>query len=401
MSVVCDTLVLMTTTHKPAATLWAFIALSVTWGSSFLFIKVGLDGLTPHQVVLARIVLGGLTLAAIMAVTKRRWPRDLRLWGHLTVVGILYCVVPFTLFAWAEQFIPSGLASIYNATTPIMTLLLTPLVLSSQRLGRFQVVGLLIGIAGVTVLVAPWQFIGNPQGSFAANLACLAAPVCYGFAGLYTRRFVTGLPYDAVTLAAVQLATASTIVLVLAPFTSRAPVTLTPTIVGSMLALGALGTGFAYAWNTHIIREWGPARASTVTYLTPVIGVLLGVILLGETLHWYEPVGGVIVVLGILASQRTPQAGQRATPTSKHVQSSQHAQVSRHAQSSQHTQSSRHAQSSQHTPVTNEAAPAPTPPAPALTPPTPPPTTAHPEQDSSPRRARRHSRPRDEPAQGS
>lgn len=308
MSVVCVTLVPMKTAHKPSITLWAYIALSLAWGSSFLFIKVGLDGLSPNQVVLSRIVLGGLTLAAIMVVTKRRWPRDLRVWGHLTVVGLLYCVIPFTLYAWAEQFISSGLASIYNATTPIMTLLLTPLVLSSQRLGRFQVVGLLIGIVGVTVLVAPWQFIGNPQGGLAANLACLAAPICYGFAGLYMRRFVTGLPYDTVTIAAVQLATASAIVLLLSPITAMTPVALSPTIVLCMIALGAIGTGLAYTWNTRIIREWGPARASTVTYITPVIGVFLGVLLLGETLHWYEPLGGVIIVLGILASQRTPKA---------------------------------------------------------------------------------------------
>lgn len=309
MWLVCATLVPMTTALKPSFTLWAYLALSLVWGSSFLFIKVGLDGLSPNQVVLGRILLGGLTLAGIMLVTKRRWPRDVRVWGHLTVVGLLYCVIPFTLFAWAEQFISSGLASIYNATTPIMTLLLTPLVLSSQRLGRFQIVGLLIGILGVTVLVAPWQFIGHAQGSLAANLACLAAPICYGFAGLYMRRFVTGLPYDAVTIASVQLATASAIVLLLSPFTAMTPVTLSPAIVLSMIALGALGTGLAYTWNTRIIREWGPARASTVTYLTPVIGVFLGVLLLGETLHWYEPLGGVIIVLGILASQRTAKAG--------------------------------------------------------------------------------------------
>jgi drug/metabolite transporter (DMT)-like permease len=100
----------------------------------------------------------------------------------------------------------------------------------------------------------------------------------------------------------------------MSPLTARTPVSLDAPIIGSMIALGALGTGFAYIWNFRNIREWGPTRASTVTYLTPVIGVILGVLILGETLHWYEPVGGVIVIAGILASQRNRQPPQAVHP---------------------------------------------------------------------------------------
>jgi drug/metabolite transporter (DMT)-like permease len=293
-------------TGNSRGTAWAFLALSLVWGASFLFIKVGLDGFSPAQLVLCRIVLGALTLVVVMTVTRRKWPRERRVWLHMIVVGAFFCAVPFTLFAWAEQYVPSSLASIYNATTPIMTLLFTPLVLRSERLSRARVSGLLIGIVGVLILTGPWQLIGDPavRSSVPAQLACLGATASYGFAGLYLRRFVSGLPYDSVTLSSVQLVAASAIVLVLAPFDARGPISLSVPVVASIATLAVLGTGVAYIWFTRIVRDWGPARGSTVTYLAPVVGVVLGVLVLGETVHWYEPVGGLVVIVGIIASQR-------------------------------------------------------------------------------------------------
>jgi drug/metabolite transporter (DMT)-like permease len=293
-------------TSESRGTTWAFLALSLVWGASFLFIKVGLDGFSPAQLVLCRIVLGALTLVVVMTVTRRKWPRERRVWLHMIVVGAFFCAIPFTLFAWAEQYVPSSLASIYNATTPIMTLLFTPLVLRSERLSRSRVLGLVIGIVGVLVLTGPWQLIGDPavRASVPAQLACLGATASYGFAGLYLRRFVSGLPYDSITLSSVQLVAASAIVLVLAPFDARGPISLNLPVVACIATLAVLGTGVAYIWFTRIVRDWGPARGSTVTYLAPVVGVVLGVLVLGETVHWYEPVGGLVVIVGIIASQR-------------------------------------------------------------------------------------------------
>ena len=272
----------MQSSGKSSATVGAFLALSLVWGASFLFIKVGLGGLSPAQVVLGRILFGAAALAVIMLVTRRRWPRELRVWAHLAVVGTTFCVIPFSLFAGAEQVLPSSLASIYNATTPIMTLLLTPLVLRTERLDRARIAGLAIGIAGVVVLSGPWRLIGDADLSttLPAQLACLGATLSYGFSGLYLRRFVSGLPYDAVTLASAQLAMAALVSLLLAPFLAGGPVALSPAVVLSVTALGVLGTGVAYIWYTRVIREWGPVRASTVTYLTPVVGVVLGLSLI-------------------------------------------------------------------------------------------------------------------------
>ena len=297
-------LIFMTTTRKISGVTLAYIALAFVWGSSFLFMKIGLEGLSAGQVALGRIALGALALVAIMVFTRRKWPREPRVWLHLAVVGAAMCTVPFTLFAWAETMIPSTVASIVNASTPIMTLLLTPLLLPTEKLSRTQRFGLFIGIIGVIVLVGPWRMIMSGDSvPLPGMLAALGATVCYGFGGLYMRRFLAGVVYDSITIAAVQMITATGLSLLIAPLVSLGPVTLTTPVVLAMLTLGILGSGIAYIWFTMSVRAWGAARASTVTYLTPVVGVTFGALFLGEGVHWNEPVGGLIVILGIVASQ--------------------------------------------------------------------------------------------------
>lgn len=295
---------LMTTARKAPSAALAFFALSLVWGSSFLFMKLGLEGLSPGQVALVRILLGALTLIAIMVVTRRKWPRERTVWLHMIVVSATLCAIPFTLFAWAETSVPSTVASIVNATTPIMTLLLTPLIMPSDRLSGAKTLGLVIGILGVIVLVGPWRLFGTGDSvSLPGILACLGATACYGVGGLYMRRFLAGTSADSITLAAMQLSVASVLMILASPVIAVGAITLSMPVVLSMLALGILGSGIAYIWFTMIIRSWGAARASTVTYLTPIVGVAFGTLFLGVSVHWNEPLGGVIVVLGILASQ--------------------------------------------------------------------------------------------------
>ncbi|WP_245600765.1 DMT family transporter [Streptomyces sulphureus] len=174
-----------------------FVLLAMAWGSSFLFIKVGLESLAPLQVVWARMVVGAAVLWPAALVARRRVPRDKALWWHLTVVAVLLCLVPFTLFAWAEQRITSGLASTYNVTTPLMALAWSAVLLPAERLTRHTAAGLLLGFAGVLVILDPLPVA--PGGDLAAQLACLAATACYGIAFVCLRRFVSprrlpGLP---------------------------------------------------------------------------------------------------------------------------------------------------------------------------------------------------------------
>ncbi len=299
-----------------------YVVVALTWGSSFFFAKIGLEGLAPQQVATVRTVLGAVTLVVVLLATRRRWPREPRVWGHLLVVAVFLNAVPSSLMAWAEQTVPSGLASIYNATTPIMTLLALAVLVPSERLSRRQLGGIVLGIVGVLVLVGPWDLVGDPAvlATVPGQLALLGMTASYGVGLAWLRRFGVGSGQDPTTVATVQLSLAALLMLLVAPVVATGPVRLDWRIVAAMVALGAVGTGLAYAWNTRLVGAWGAGRASTVTYLTPVVGVALGVLVLGEPLRWNEPVGGVVVLLGIaLASGvlrgRRPPTGRTGAPS--------------------------------------------------------------------------------------
>lgn len=279
-----------------------FILTGVVWGSSFMFMKVALVGLSPTQVAWSRIVLGGLTLGLFVVLRREPLPRRASVWGHLTVVAISFCVVPFLLFSWAQQYVTSGLASIYNATTPIMTAIMAWVVFRVERLKLVQIAGILVGILGVMVIIGPWQGLDLRQ-SLVAQFAMLGATACYGFSLAYMRRFASATGMSALVFAFLNIGIAAVIMLALSPVLVLTPVALDPWIVGSILLLGCLGTGVVYIWNQNVLRAWGPTRASTVTYITPVVGVVLGILVLGEDVSWNEPVGALVVFLGILLAQ--------------------------------------------------------------------------------------------------
>jgi drug/metabolite transporter (DMT)-like permease len=279
---------------------------------------VALDGVSFGQVAWSRLVLGGLTLGLIVLLSRPRiaggpvLPRERMVWLHFLVIALTGCVIPHLLFAWAEQYVSSSLASIYNAVTPITTALMVTLAFRVERLGRGQVLGILIGIVGVVVIIGPWQYAAL-TGDLWGQFACLGAAICYGFTFGYTRKFLSGRPIAGATFAFLNIGIGGAIMLLLTPVLAWQPVALTWPIVLSLLALGALGTGVAYIWNINVLRAWGPTNASTVTYVTPVVGVALGVLVLSETFSWHEPVGALLVLLGILLTQKRLRLGSRAT----------------------------------------------------------------------------------------
>ncbi len=288
-----------------------FTLLAGTWGASFLFIKMALEGLSVAQVVWSRMVFGAAALAVVVAVTRARIPRDPRLWGHLGVVVVLLCLVPFSLFAWAEQHVSSGLASIFNATTPLLTLLVGGIALREQRFTRATVYGLSWGFVGILVLMGAWRGLGVGD-DLLAQLACLGATTCYALAFCYLRRFVAPRRVPAVSAAFVQVLLGAAVMLAATPWVAATPLHLDARVVGSAVVLGGAGTGLAYVWNNNVVSAWGAANASAVTYLTPVVGVVLGVLVLGEPLSWNEPVGAALVIVGILAAHgRLPRLPRR------------------------------------------------------------------------------------------
>jgi drug/metabolite transporter (DMT)-like permease len=291
-----------------------FTLLALVWGSSFFFIKVGLTGLAPGQVAWARLVFGAVTLSAIVLARRRPLPRDLAVWGHLAVVAVLMCVVPFLLFSWAEQHISSGLASIFNATSPLFTVLISMVALKEEKITRAAVTGLALGFAGVLTIVGVWHGISFAD-DLTAQLACLGATTCYGMSFVYLRRFVAARGLDTPTVAFGQVSIGALVMLALTPALASSPVHASWQVVLSMIALGVFGTGIAYLWNTNVVTAWGASNAVTVTYLTPVVGVVLGVVVLDEPLGWNQPVGALLVISGILAAhgKLTPRSRQRVT----------------------------------------------------------------------------------------
>ena len=291
-----------------------FVLLALVWGASFLLIKVGDGGLSPAQVVFARLGFGALALGIVLAVTRTSLPREARIWGHFTVLAITLCVVPFLLFARAEQHVSSGLASILNATTPLMTMLITVLALPSEKLTTARVLGLLLGFLGVVTLTGPWQ--GSGGGSLVAELACVGATLCYGIGFTYLRRFISPLRLSPITVGFGQVLTGTVIMALTLPWIRLPAPHPSVSIVLAMVALGALGTGVAYVWNTAIVAAWGAVNGAAVTYLTPIVGVVLGIVVLNEPLRWNEPVGAVLVILGVLAAHgRLRRLFQRASDT--------------------------------------------------------------------------------------
>ena len=280
-----------------------FVGMALIWGASFLFMKVALDGVSFTQVAWSRESLGALTLGVIMIVGRHRLPREPIVWFHFLVIGITYCVIPHLLFVWAEQSVSTGLAAIYNAVTPLATAVLAALVFRVERLVRMQVVGVLVGVVGVIVIIGPWR-LSALTGDFYGQLACIGAAVSYGVAIGYMRKFVSRRPISGTTVAFMSVGMAAAVMFVLTPFIAIGPVVLSFQVVASLLLLGALGTGLAYIWNIAVLRAWGPTSVSTVTYLIPVVAVILGVAVLHETFSWNEPAGAALVLLGILFAQR-------------------------------------------------------------------------------------------------
>ncbi|MGR4880076.1 DMT family transporter [Streptomyces sp. LARHCF249] len=281
-----------------------FAILSVVWGFSFLLIKVGTEAYAPFQVALGRVLFGALALAAVLLVRREALPRGLRTWGHLGVAAVLLNTAPFSLFAYAELSIPSGLAGICNATSPLWGMALSLVALSEDRPTRRRVAGLGLGFLGVLTVLGAWQGFSGVDAK--GNAFALLASFCYPIGWIYVRRTLAGTPGSPVALTGGQLMVSTLqLALVSALFTS-APTSfpLWPTL--SVIALGALGTGMALQMQYALVAEVGPTTAQMVTYFIPVIATTAGVLVLGEQLHWNTPVGAAVVLAGAALTQTRP-----------------------------------------------------------------------------------------------
>lgn len=278
-----------------------FLLLTLIWGASFLFIKVGVEALAPLQLALARMALGAAALLVVLAVRREPLPREPAVWGHLIAAALLLNAVPFTLFAVAEQHISSALAGICNATTPLFTLLVGLLALPDERPTQRRWLGLGLGFAGVVVVLGPWR--GELAADRIGALYALAAAACYGLGWTYVRRALSGRRHSSLALSAGQLLAGTVFLAVLTPFATSAPDHLPVRAALAVLALGALGTGVAYVLQYGLIRDVGATVASTVTYFIPLVSIAIGAVVLDEQLAWNAPTGAAIIVAGALIGQ--------------------------------------------------------------------------------------------------
>lgn len=275
------------------------VLLGTIWGSSYLFIKVAVEGFPPILLVEGRLLLGAAVLLAIRWWTRQRWPTR-AVWPHLVVMALVGNVVPFLLIAWSEQHIDSGLASVLNATTPFFTVLFAVLIFHAEQLTRAKAIGVGLGFVGVAVLSGA-DLAAFRSASTQGQLAVLVSSACYGLGFAYARRFLRGAP---LALAAAQIGLAALLLLPLA-LASGIPGDLRPTLPAflALSALGVVSSGIAYVLYYRLIASAGAVVASLATYLMPPVGVTLGWAVLGEPIGWRLLAGVVLILAGMAVVQ--------------------------------------------------------------------------------------------------
>jgi drug/metabolite transporter (DMT)-like permease len=293
-----------------AAGLVRVAALAAMWGSGFLLIKISLRGFTPVQLTFTRLALGAFVLGLVLVVVKLRLPTERRVWMHLIVAALLANAIPYTLFGIAEQSVASNLAGAINATTPLWTVLFALLARRQDALSPPQWAGLLLGFAGGVLILSPWRADSAPLPGL---LACLGASASYGLSYVYMGRYLTNRGLPPLVLSTGQLIAAAGWLLLATPFGGLTAPTWRLDAVIALLVLGAIGTGVAYVLNYRIISDDGPVLASTVTYLLPVVAVVLGALVLDEPITVQLAAGVAVVLAGVaLTRRRRPVLADRS-----------------------------------------------------------------------------------------
>lgn len=273
--------------------------LACLWGPSFLFIKVAVEYFPPLTLALVRVAIGALFLLAVLRWQRKQLPRDRRVWQSLAVVAFAHNALPFVLFGWGEQYIDSALAAILNGTTPLFTIVLAHMLVKGDQLTPAKLIGALVGFTGLLVLTLP-MFLDGVQGTTLGILAVMVASASYAFAMVYARNHLRGLP--PLIAPASQLMIATLYLFPLAMIFNRPWQLPTPSTaaVASLFALGILGTGVAFVVYYRLMETAEPSYVAMVTYVIPVIGVLLGVLVLGESLTWFTVAGFALILLGVM-----------------------------------------------------------------------------------------------------
>jgi drug/metabolite transporter (DMT)-like permease len=273
-----------------------FLALGLIWGSSYLFIKIAVNDFGTFTLVAVRLGIGAALLWTVLRLRGQPLPRGRRIYGHLFVMGLINITIPFLLITWAEQSVESSLAAVLTSLVPLFAVILAPLFIHDEPLRINAVVGLVIGFIGVIVLTS--REVTGTGSSLLADLALVGAALCYGVGAVYARRNVRGVAplipaVFQVTFA--FLVSATFALLIEHPWTARPGVQ----TVFAMVMLGLFGSGVAYLCFFRLLARWGATRTTLVAYVLPVVGIVLGFLVLQEPLDGRIIVGTALVIGGI------------------------------------------------------------------------------------------------------
>jgi len=277
-----------------------FVLLSFMWGSSYLFIRIGVDeGLRPLTLIMFRLLFGALLLLGVTLFVRPALPPRRRQYGHLVVMALLSIVIPFWLITYGEQTVDSSVASILNSTVPLFTIVIAPLVLPDERVTFNRLAGLVIGFAGVVVLTSGGLLTsGGSGGVNPGMITLLLSSVSYALGAIYARRNARGMSPLTTSLFLVLFAFMITTVLAIVLENPLAG-SFTPAAAFSVVWLGLLGSGMAYLLFYRLLTDWGPTRTSLVAYLLPVWGIVLGVAVLSEHVDVRVLLGTALIVGGV------------------------------------------------------------------------------------------------------
>jgi len=284
---------------RPTRLDWLLLlALGFMWGTSYVFIKIGVETLPTFTLIAARLGIGLTILATVVFVAREPLPRSPRIYGHLIVMAVINIVLPFALITTAERSVDSALAAILNSAVPLFVIVIASIFLHDEPITVNRLVGLIVGYAGVVILVSRSLGLGGSESSLFGELALLGSTLSYAVGAVYARRNVKGL--RPMIPALFQVAFAFVIVAVIAlVFEDPLSVSWNGDAILAVVWLGILGTGLAYLVMFRLLGRLGATRTSLVAYLLPVFGIASGFLVLQETVDARVLFGTALVIAGV------------------------------------------------------------------------------------------------------
>jgi len=287
-------------THSSRLDWLVFILLGFFWGSSYLFIKIGVDhGLEPFTLIMFRLLIGFCLLATVVAIAREPLPREPRMYGHLLVMGAINIAIPFSLITFAENIpsIDSSLASVINSAVPLFVIVIAAVFLAGEVITVNRLVGLITGFVGVAILVG-LDVADLSSASAVGEIALIGATISYAVGNVYAKKYVHGL--RPMIPAMMQVFFGLVITGTLA-FATEHPLSVawTPEALLSVVWLGLLGSGLAYLAYFRTLQRWGATRTSLVAYLLPIWGIGLGALVLSEPITANMIIGAGLIIGGI------------------------------------------------------------------------------------------------------